>query len=105
VFDLFDTWTQKSIAACQYHVSHPGGRSYDTFPVNSYEAESRIISRFFDFGHSVNLVEPAPSQQTAGGRFVTKMNILPQYTITNEVVSPEYPYTMDLRRYKNAKNL
>jgi uncharacterized protein (DUF2126 family)/transglutaminase-like putative cysteine protease len=105
VFDLFDTWTQKSIAACQYHVSHPGGRSYDTFPVNSYEAESRIISRFFDFGHSVNLVEPAVSQQAAGGRFVTKMNILPQYTITNEVVSPEYPYTMDLRRYKNAKNL
>jgi uncharacterized protein (DUF2126 family)/transglutaminase-like putative cysteine protease len=105
VFDLFDTWTQKSVAACQYHVSHPGGRSYDTFPVNSYEAESRIISRFFDFGHSVNLVEPAVSQQAAGGRFVTKMNILPQYTITNEVVSPEYPYTMDLRRYKNAKNL
>lgn len=105
VFDLFDTWTQKSVAACQYHVSHPGGRSYDTFPVNSYEAESRIISRFFDFGHSVNLVEPAVAQQTAGGRFVTKMNILPQYTITNEVVSPEYPYTMDLRRYKNARNL
>lgn len=105
VFDLFDTWTQKSVAACQYHVSHPGGRSYDTFPVNSYEAESRIISRFFDFGHSVNLVEPAAAQQTTGGRFVTKMNILPQYTITNEVVSPEYPYTMDLRRYKNAKNL
>jgi uncharacterized protein (DUF2126 family) len=108
VFDLFDTWTQKSIAACQYHVSHPGGRSYDTFPVNSYEAESRIISRFFDFGHSVNLVEPAVtsvSQQAAGGRFVTKMNIIPQYTITNEVISPEYPYTMDLRRYKNAKNL
>jgi len=105
VFDLFDTWTQKSVAACQYHVSHPGGRSYDTFPVNSYEAESRIISRFFDFGHSVNLVEPAVAQQTAGGRFVTKMNILPQYAITNEVVSPEYPYTMDLRRYKNAKNL
>jgi uncharacterized protein (DUF2126 family) len=50
VFDLFDTWTQKSVAACQYHVSHPGGRSYDTFPVNSYEAESRIISRFLILG-------------------------------------------------------
>ncbi|AYL97813.1 DUF2126 domain-containing protein [Mucilaginibacter celer] len=105
VFDLYDNWTQKSIAACQYHVSHPGGRSYDTFPVNSYEAEARVISRFFDFGHSVNLVEPAASQQTAGGRFVTKMNILPQYTITQQVVNPEYPYTMDLRRYKNATNL
>ncbi|EHQ24519.1 transglutaminase family protein [Mucilaginibacter paludis] len=105
VFDLFDTWTQKSVAACQYHVSHPGGRSYDTYPVNSYEAESRIISRFFDFGHSIGLVEPTINQATAGGRFITKMNILPKYTITNEVINPDYPYTMDLRRYKNAKNL
>ena len=100
VFDLFDTWSQKSIAACQYHVSHPGGRSYNSFPINSYEAESRVISRFFDFGHTVNLVEPTVSQPSAGGRFVTKMNILPTYEMVSEQINPEYPYTMDLRRYK-----
>jgi len=32
------------------------------------------------------------------------MNILPQYKLTNEVVNPDYPYTMDLRRYKNARD-
>ena len=101
IFDLYDTWTEKSVAACQYHVSHPGGRSYDTFPVNSYEAESRRVSRFFDFGHSINLVEPTVNQPAAGGRFITKMNILPNYKTTTEVVNPEYPYTMDLRRYKH----
>jgi uncharacterized protein (DUF2126 family) len=100
VFDLFDTWTQKSVAACQYHVSHPGGRSYNAAPVNSYEAESRVISRFFDFGHTVNLVEPSVEQPAARGRFVTKMNILPKYETITEVINPEYPYTMDLRRYK-----
>ncbi len=103
IIDLFDTWSGKSVAACQYHVAHPGGRNYETFPVNSYEAESRRISRFFDFGHSINLVEPTVIKQVAAGRFVTKVNIINQYDLSEETVNPDYPYTMDLRRYK-ARN-
>lgn len=102
-FDLFDTWTKKSVAACQYHVMHPGGRNYDTFPVNSYEAESRRISRFFDFGHSINLVEPTVTQPQATGRFVTKVNILTNYEAVGETYNPDFPHTMDLRRYKRKK--
>jgi uncharacterized protein (DUF2126 family)/transglutaminase-like putative cysteine protease len=102
-FDLFDTWTKKSVAACKYHVMHPGGRNYDTFPVNSYEAESRRISRFFDFGHSINLVEPTVNQPTAAGRFVTKVNILTNYEAVGETYNPDFPHTMDLRRYKRRK--
>ncbi|MEQ8581751.1 MAG: transglutaminase family protein [Marinoscillum sp.] len=103
VIDLYDTWTKKSIAACKYHVAHPGGRNYNTFPVNSFEAESRRISRFFDFGHSINLVEPTIEQPTSVGRFITKVNILTNYEATGEVVNPEFPHTMDLRRYKSVK--
>lgn len=104
VFDIFDTWTGKSVAACKYHVAHPGGRNYDTFPINSYEAESRRISRFFDFGHSVNEITPTVvgSGNRQVGRFVTQMTILPAYESTGEVVNPEYPYTMDLRRYRKG---
>ncbi|NJN24985.1 MAG: transglutaminase family protein [Cyclobacteriaceae bacterium] len=105
VIDLYDTWTGKSVAACQYHVAHPGGRNYETFPVNSFEAESRRISRFFDFGHSINLVEPTVAPQQSVGRFVTKVNILSQYDLTGEDINPDYPYTMDLRRYKVKKKI
>jgi uncharacterized protein (DUF2126 family)/transglutaminase-like putative cysteine protease len=73
-FDLIDTWMNRSRGGCQYHVAHPGGRSYATFPVNAFEAESRRLARFFRTGHTqgtVNAQRPDPSA--------------------------EYPFTLDLR--------
>jgi uncharacterized protein (DUF2126 family) len=73
-FDLIDVTQQVSLGGCVYHVSHPGGRSYDTFPINENEAEGRKIVRFEGMGHS--------------GGYVN----IPMREYNNE-----FPHTLDLR--------
>ncbi|RKR15340.1 uncharacterized protein (DUF2126 family) [Maribacter vaceletii] len=101
-FDIVDTWNRKSIGGCKYFVSHPGGRSYDTFPVNSFEAESRRINRFWDIGETqteVDIIEEITASDIAApSRTVQEQGSQRKFRYKTIPVDAEFPNTLDLRK-------
>ena len=82
VFDLVDLWNARSLGGFTYHVVHPGGRSYERYPVNAVEAESRRAGRFAPSGHSAGPVDTSLLR------------------VSGLDLTDEFPRTLDLRRHR-----
>ena len=107
VFDIVDLFNRRSLGGCVYHVSHPGGRSYESFPVNAREAESRRIARFWNEGHSAGTIETGATGRPwghrtglggAAGKMERSGGGAEILIVPPESVSYEFPKTLDLRR-------
>ena len=77
VFDLWDSFSDRSVGGCVLHSAHPGGRAFDTQPINDLEAEGRRLSRFETIGHTPGRMRPLSPR-----------------------ISPDQPLTLDLRRQR-----
>lgn len=74
VFNIVDTWAEQSIGGCTYYMHSPHGATYEKFPVNHQEAESRVRERFMPHGPTLEKSKLPPLR-----------------------LNPEYPITLDLR--------
>ena len=90
VFDLIDLWSGRSLGGCTYHVSHPGGLAYESFPVNANSAEARRRSRFESHGHSPGTLSEDRLQTLRNGGDPAIMAM--------GATGHDYPRTLDLRR-------
>lgn len=75
IFDVYDYRHERSVGGFKYHVFHPGGRNYDTYPINENEAQGRRLSRFEKMSHSIDR----------------------HFNLKGYVTGEEYSHTLDLR--------
>ncbi|MEL6257846.1 MAG: transglutaminase family protein, partial [Pseudomonadota bacterium] len=75
IFDLVDPDAGRAVAGCTYHATHPGGRNFETRPVNALEAEGRRLARFAPIGHTPGPLQLKPAD-----------------------IDARTPFTLDLRR-------
>ena len=87
-FDLVDLRNGTSLGGFTYHVTHQGGRAYETYPVNAVEAESRRTGRFEE-------------RRTSGA---VDTSAWPVHGGVLGGDPTEFPVTLDLRRHSRGRH-
>ena len=82
-FDVIDRGHRVRLGGATYHVVHPGGRAYDSPPVNANEAEARRRKRFEAMSQTTGMVD---------------VEALDAQLAWRAAGGDEFPLTLDLRR-------
>ncbi len=94
-FEVIDTWAERSLGACAYHVWHPEGRGFEHPPLTRFEAEARRAQRFTIASPSLAPVKVRPVSADGAPRTLDLRRTRSDHAVPEPILDEDAPPALD----------